>query len=238
MKKYIGTKEVMAEPMLKSVAVTNGWARTSDNDLDVPGYHVQHRNQDGTTYDSWSPKEVFEKSYNSAETFVERLYIEHDEVENRQKLLKEFLKSDRFPKIKGDNSKFLLQLQNTVMNHYLSILSQRINLATYKVFITTLPGMSFGIAIEALKYGFAVRRAGWNGKGMFVVKQVPAHIGANIIPNMQSLPERVKDILMKRENPCIDYTDQLLLIQKSGRADSWTASSSDIFAEDWEIVIE
>lgn len=29
MKKYIGTKEVMAEPMLKSVAVANGWARTS-----------------------------------------------------------------------------------------------------------------------------------------------------------------------------------------------------------------
>lgn len=29
-----------------------------------------------------------------------------------------------------------------------------------------------------------------------------------------------------------------IIVQKSGRADSWTASSSDIFADDWEIVME
>lgn len=98
--------------------------------------------------------------------------------------------------------------------------------------------MPFGEVVEALKAGAAVRRSGWNGKGLFVVKQVPSHITGEIIPKMQSLPQIAKDILMKRENPHIDYTNQMLIINPDGRADSWVPSSSDIFANDWEIVLE
>ena len=55
----------------------------------------------------------------------------------------------------------------------------------------------------------------------------------SIIPKMQSLPQIAKDILMKRENPHIDYTNQMLIINPDGRADSWVPSSSDVFAEGW-----
>ena len=95
---------------------------------------------------------------------------------------------------------------------------------------------TFGKAIEVLKQGKAIRRTGWYGKGLFVVKQVPSHITGDIIPNMQSLPQSAKDILMSRENPHIDYTNQMLIINPDGRADSWVPSSSDVFAEDWEVV--
>ena len=95
-------------------------------------------------------------------------------------------------------------------------------------------GMDFGWVIRALKVGFAVRRKGWNGK--FVVKQVPSHITGDIIPNMQSLPQSAKNILMSRENPHIDYTNQMLIVDSDGKADSWIPSPSDIFAEDWEII--
>lgn len=98
--------------------------------------------------------------------------------------------------------------------------------------------MFFGEAVEALKSGLAIRREGWNGKGLFVVKQIPAHITEDVIPKMQSLPQSAKDILMSRENPHIDYTNQMLIINPDGRADSWVPSVSDIFAEDWEIVTE
>lgn len=98
--------------------------------------------------------------------------------------------------------------------------------------------LSFGDIIEALKDGKACRRSGWSGKGLFVVKQVPSHITGDIIPNMQSLPQSAKDILMKRENPHIDYTNQMLIINPDGRADSWVPSVSDVFAEDWEVVTE
>lgn len=70
------------------------------------------------------------------------------------------------------------------------------------------------------------------------MKQVPSHIEGDIIPKMQSLPQIAKDILMSRENPCIDYTNQMLIINPDGRADSWVPSSSDVFAEDWEVVTE
>lgn len=98
--------------------------------------------------------------------------------------------------------------------------------------------VNFGDAIVLLKAGLAVRRKGWNGKGLFIVKQVPSHITGDIIPKMQSLPQIAKDILMKRDNPHIDYTNQMLIINPDGRADSWVPSSSDVFAEDWEVVVE
>lgn len=95
---------------------------------------------------------------------------------------------------------------------------------------------NFGDVIQALKEGKACCREGWNGKGMFVVKQVPCTIGADIIPNMQSLPPSAKDILLRREVPEIKYTNQMLIINPDGRADSWVPSSSDVFAEDWCIL--
>jgi len=95
--------------------------------------------------------------------------------------------------------------------------------------------MNFGQAIEALKEGKLIQRSGWNGKGMFVVKQIPAVIGLDIIPKMQSLPQSAKDNLLKREQ-AISYTNQMLIVNAEGRADSWVPSSSDCFAEDWEVI--
>ena len=74
LKLYIGTKMVKAEPMAKSAAVAKGWARPSEGNQDAPGYHVQYINPDGSTYDSWSPKDVFEQSYQIVENFKDRLF--------------------------------------------------------------------------------------------------------------------------------------------------------------------
>ena len=96
--------------------------------------------------------------------------------------------------------------------------------------------MCFGDAIEVLKQGGTVRRSGWNGKGLMVFKQVPAHIDSDIIPKMQSLPQSAKDLILKSKG-FIDYTSQCLIYnENTGRADSWVPSISDVFAEDWEIV--
>ena len=95
--------------------------------------------------------------------------------------------------------------------------------------------MNFGQAIEALKQGKLLARVGWNGKGMFVVKQIPATIGLDVIPKMQSLPQEAKNILIERGQE-ISYTNQMLIVNAAGRADSWVPSSSDCFAEDWMIV--
>lgn len=112
----------------------------------------------------------------------------------------------------------------------------RSRLKDYLLQNTKVELMNFGEAIELLKQGKSIRRRGWNGKGLVVFKQVPSHIGSDIIPKMQSLPQSAKDIIMEGTG-FIDYTSQCLIYdQNIGRADSWVPSISDIFAEDWEIV--
>lgn len=95
--------------------------------------------------------------------------------------------------------------------------------------------MNFGQAIEALKEGKKVAREGWNGKGMFVFKQISSNVGIQYVPNMQSLPQSVKDEFVKRgEN--LSYLNQMCIVKSDNTIDSWVASSSDTFAEDWQIV--
>ena len=96
--------------------------------------------------------------------------------------------------------------------------------------------LNFGQAIEALKQGKRIARQGWNGKGMFVFKQVPANVGIQYVPNMQSLPSDVKDEFVKRGNN-LNYSNQMCIVKEDNTIDSWVASSSDTFAEDWQILV-
>ena len=95
--------------------------------------------------------------------------------------------------------------------------------------------MNFGLIIEALKQGKLAQRESWNGKGMFIMKQIPAEIGLDIIPKMQSVQQSAKDILINR-GTTLKYENQMLIIKEDGTADSWVPSSSDVFAEDWIII--
>lgn len=233
MKKYIGTKEVKAQPMDSYVASQMGY-KTGEADRIRNGYEVEY--EDG--YKSWSPAEPFEKAYKLAETFIDRLHIEYSDLVEKFEKCATFVDSEKLREtIKDDYPAFLLWLQREIMGRYGSILKQRIAIAEGETSITTLPKMSFGIAIEALKFGLAIRRSGWNEKSLFVVKQIPAHIESDVIPKMQSLPQSAKELVLKGKG-FIDYTSQCLIYnENTGRADSWVPSISDMFAEDWEIVM-
>lgn len=235
MKLYIGTKTVKAMPMTMGEAyerkLLKEGVRPSECETDKAGYLVEY--EDG--YQSWSPAEPFEKAYNVSETILDRMFIERAEVYTRFQKGCRFLKSDTFTHL-PHLAKVLLSAQNETQREYYFILDDRCILMDNRPVRVT--NYDFGTAVKFLKAGGAVRRAGWNGKGLFVVKQVPSHITADIIPNMQSLPQSAKDILMSRENPHIDYTNQMLIINPDGRADSWVPSVSDVFAEDWELITE
>lgn len=131
LKQYIGTKMVKAEPMVKSAAVAKGWARPSEGNNDDPGYHVQYTNPDGSTYDSWSPKDVFEQSYQVAEDFKDRLIIEFKELEDRFKKLDTFIEKYGFQKIAeicGPEQAALMLSQYHGMSLYYNALKYRIEL--------------------------------------------------------------------------------------------------------------
>lgn len=131
LKQYIGTKTVKAEPMVKSAAVAKGWARASEGNPDTPGYHVQYTNPDGSTYDSWSPKDVFEKSYQIAEDFKDRLEIEFKELRIRLLKLHKFIQDNGFANIAkkiGPEQGSLLLSQYQGMSLYFDALKARLEI--------------------------------------------------------------------------------------------------------------
>ena len=132
LKQYKGTKTVEAEPMNESVAVEKGFARANkDGHKWREGYHVQYTNPDGSTYDSWSPKDVFEKSYQIAEDFKDRLEIEFNELRIRLLKLHKFIQDYGFANIVkkiGPEQGALLLSQYHGMSLYFDALKVRIEL--------------------------------------------------------------------------------------------------------------
>lgn len=231
MKKYIGTKQVSATPAWRingKVYPKDGVVPKAMNRED--GYKVVY--EDG--YESWSPKEVFEKAYKIAETPLNRMQIEAEELVNKIRKLVGFTNNDKFNEL-DYVTRALLLTQLEAMKEYMALLNLRYTkMGSGDGGIYRVP---FSVAITLLENGFAVRRIGWNGKGLFVIKQVPAHIGSDVVPKMQSLPQSAKDLILNGKG-FIDYTSQCLIYnENTGRADSWTPSISDVFAKDWEIVL-
>lgn len=124
MKKYIGTKQVSATPAWRidgKVYPKDGEVPRSMNRED--GYKVVY--EDG--YESWSPKDVFEKAYKVAETLLDRLMIERKELAEKLEKLCLFTDSPKFMDVvKDENQRELLIKQRDYMGEYLNILNQRI----------------------------------------------------------------------------------------------------------------
>lgn len=238
MNKYLGIKHVEAEPMTMGEAYEKGLLQAgrvpSEDDKNIDGYRVRYENG----YESWSPKEVFDTSHYKVDTFIDRLVAERHELMQKHEKCATFVDSENFRKlVPCDYPAFLLTLQRSLMGRYAQVLETRLHLAKGEKGTPHLARMSFGVAIEALKFGFGIRRSGWNGKGLAVFKQIPAHIEDDIIPNMQSLPKKAKELIISTKG-YIDYTSQCIIYnENTGRADSWVPSASDVFAEDWEIIL-
>ena len=125
MKKYIGTKQVEAEPMTMGEAYKRNLLQTgrvpNDSEKDNPGFYVRY--QDG--YESWSPAETFDKAYKIADTPLDRLIIEHQELRDKINKLEKFLSSEGFDSL-NYKMQTLLDMQHRIMIEYSLILKERI----------------------------------------------------------------------------------------------------------------
>lgn len=151
MKTYVGTKTVKAMPMNELAAVEKGYARKNkDNHEWREGYHVQYTNPDGSIYNSWSPKSVFEKAYQVAETPLDRMNIEYGEVSERYMKALQFINSMNFDKL-SYLAKTLLSAQSESQREYCYLLLDRIaQISNRRV---TLDRYDFGTALKFLKAG-------------------------------------------------------------------------------------
>lgn len=124
MKLYIGTKTVKAIPMTMTKAQKMLGREIKPATVEEDGYLVEYKDE----YRSWSPKSVFEEAYKPSETFLERLYIERDELNERFTALDSFLDkgySYVIDKV-GALQASLLISQHMCMSGYLNILNSRI----------------------------------------------------------------------------------------------------------------
>lgn len=129
MKKYIGTKQIEAEAMTLGDFVQktgrNPYGKSIDNHEETEqGYHVRY--EDG--YESWSPKDVFERAYKVAETPLDRMCIEYNELMEKYNKLVLFLGRKDAVEIAGEIQVSLMVQQKIEMRNYLLTLRTRIEL--------------------------------------------------------------------------------------------------------------
>lgn len=133
MKKYIGTKQIEAESMTMGEAYRRGLLHAgrvpSESEKSKDGYYVRYENG----YESWSPADVFEKAYKVADTFLDRLRIERDELHDRYVKAKNYLSSPLAEKQLTPREKGSLAAQVEFMRQYLLCVEERIKYAMEKL---------------------------------------------------------------------------------------------------------
>ena len=127
MKKYIGTKQIEAEPMTMGEAYEKNLLQAgrvpNESEKDKVGYHVKYEGG----YESWSPAEPLEKAHKVADTPLDRMVIEYDELKQKIDKLDVFLDSEKF-KTLDEKVKGLLSSQYHIMIAYSIVLSERMRL--------------------------------------------------------------------------------------------------------------
>lgn len=86
--------------------------------------------------------------------------------------------------------------------------------------------LTFGHALEALKAGEKVSRAGWNGAGMFVY----------LVPESAYPAQTGVAKAFFGEGALVPYRAYLALKTAQGDVATWAPSGSDVLANDWSVV--
>lgn len=86
--------------------------------------------------------------------------------------------------------------------------------------------MDFSDALKLIKQGHRLRRAGWNGKGMFVFLVPGSVFRVNREPLLSILGEGTE----------VQYHGHVDMRTATGEIVPWLCSQTDLLATDWESV--
>lgn len=139
MQHFVGTKLIMAMTMTRGAYNDyRGWVLPSDENGDDEGYLVEYvdggqpNHPDHKGYISWSPKDVFEKSYLSIgdvgdiPAHQQRVHAEKAQLDEKLQKLQEFFLTDLFRGQPDDERNRLFQ-QAGAMRVYSELLGERIS---------------------------------------------------------------------------------------------------------------
>jgi len=99
-------------------------------------------------------------------------------------------------------------------------------------------GMTFGMALEALKKGHKVARKGWNGKGMWL--SLSGHLDGTLIPAEAFWSKNNMDFAIENGGKALVLPAITMKTTNAhGRVGilmGWLASQTDMLSDDWELV--
>ena len=90
----------------------------------------------------------------------------------------------------------------------------------------TTDGISFGLAVEAMRKGCKVARRGWNGKGMFLFLVPGSTFKVNKPPLLGIYPEGHE----------VSYLPHIDMKTADNKVVPWLASQADVLSDDWMIL--
>ena len=234
MKRYIHIKQITieAEPMTKGEASDNNLLygqQISNNEREEKGYLTVENG----TYHSWCPSNTFHNLFSIAETPSDIIAIEGAFLNNSKKEILKITQSEEFNELDA-NTKALMLAQLETISQCAQTMEIRPSELTCGE--TERHNIPFSMAAILLKNGFSLRRSSWIPNNTFVTRQVPTHVDNTVIPNMTSLSQSAKDIILKNKG-FINYNNQCIIYNvDNGQATTWTPTVEDIFSNDWEIV--
>ena len=131
---FIGTKSVLATTMSRGeYNWYRGWTIPENEDPAEQGYLVEYvdggkpNDERHKGYISWSPRDVFEKSYHQSQTPQDRVRLEQIELTQKLDALENFLDKGQPAFIDNEQWK-LLNKQAEIMDQYSDVLAKRIAL--------------------------------------------------------------------------------------------------------------
>lgn len=224
MKKYVGRKEVLAEPMTREKAMGYGY-RVNPKSEENDGYEVQYK--DG--YKSWCPKEAFEHSYKPISTPLEEVREEIDSLEERLQGLAAQLFSPDFEKFCKEDpmTGVAMIMQRDAMHLYIKNLFIREDLLVEKEkgapeeAPRSMGYFTISEALAALDLGYKVRREMWDkGEAFLITGMYPhTHPDSPLIPASES-------------------EDVYLYNPEDASYNLWIPEQKDIRDTDWIIIID
>lgn len=91
--------------------------------------------------------------------------------------------------------------------------------------------MNIGGAVIALKQGYRVTRAGWNGRGIWL-----SLTPGRVIPAHQFWSTHNRDFAKTQPNEGAMVRPYVTMKTVDGAIVPWVCSQTDLLADDWEIV--
>lgn len=245
---YQGKKDIYAKPMsLGEYNKLRCWYMPEDQDPATEGYLLEYKeggkanHPDFEGYISWSPKDVFEGSYKTTETPLDRLEIESTELDTRATGLGAFIATGKHKEL-GRLQSSLLSVQFDQMDVYSKILHLRktfmsggvemCNYGDYK-HPALLQDVKWQVAQSFAEQGYTILRKGWNGKGMFATwsagqKELPAD--RFWIPANKEAAEA--------NGGKMDVDPYFSLKTAQGTIQmGWLPSAGDLNAKDWVVLL-